>query len=110
MARKTISIPEKAYNRLRARKRPDESFSDVILRLVASEPLAESAGMLSKPTVRAIRTATDEARRDRRTMDRRRERMPDESPTRLEEIGGTVKLRRQLGDRLRDMEEGSDDL
>src|SRR2546426_8544036 len=55
MATKTISITREAYDRLKARKGPEESFSDVILRLTDRRPLAESAGMLSKTSVRAMR-------------------------------------------------------
>src|SRR5207247_1667331 len=63
MATKTISITREAYDRLRARKGRDESFTDVILRLTERRPLADYAGMLSKSSVRAIRAAIDEARR-----------------------------------------------
>jgi len=38
MPTKTISIKEEAYERLSARKRDDESFSDVILRLTKDDP------------------------------------------------------------------------
>src|SRR2546426_441898 len=44
MATKTISITKAAYDRLKARKGPDESFSDVVLRLTERRPLAEFAG------------------------------------------------------------------
>jgi len=49
MATKTISITREAYDRLKARKGPEESFSDVILRLTDRRPLAEYAGMLARP-------------------------------------------------------------
>lgn len=62
---KTISIPKDAYDRLRIRKGPNESFSDVIPRLTERRPLAEAAGMLSKPSVKDIREAIEEARRER---------------------------------------------
>ncbi|XGI84244.1 antitoxin VapB family protein [Halorutilales archaeon Cl-col2-1] len=38
MASKTISIREKAYERLKKRKEDDESFSDVILKLTEDDP------------------------------------------------------------------------
>ncbi len=62
---RTISLTREAYERLRARKGPNESFSDVILRLTARKPLGEAAGMLSKSSVKAIREAIDETRRER---------------------------------------------
>lgn len=71
MATKTISITKEAYDRLKARKGPEESFSDVILRLTERRPLADYAGMLSKASVKAIRTAIDEARSERRKLDAR---------------------------------------
>ena len=69
MARKTISITLEAYDRLRARKGRDESFTDVILRLTGRRSLADVAGMLSKASVKAIRDAIDEARHRRRALD-----------------------------------------
>ncbi len=69
MATKTISITKEAYDRLKARKGPEESFSDVILRLTARRPLADYAGMLSKASVKAIREAIEEARRERQRLD-----------------------------------------
>ncbi len=71
MATKTISITREAYDRLKARKGPDESFSDVVLRLTERRPLAEYAGMLRKSSVKAIREAIEEARRERRKLDAR---------------------------------------
>lgn len=71
MARKTISITREAYDRLSARKGRDESFTDVILRLTERRPLADDAGMLSKSSVKAIRDAIDEARRERQALDAR---------------------------------------
>ncbi len=71
MATKTISITREAYDRLKARKGPDESFSDVVLRLTERRPLAEYAGMLSRSSVKAIRGAIEEARSERRKLDAR---------------------------------------
>lgn len=72
MVTKTISITIEAHDRLRIRKGPGESFSDVILRLTERRPLAESAGMLDKTSVEAIREAIRKNRRDRRALDVRR--------------------------------------
>jgi len=69
MSTKTISITREAYDRLRARKGPEESFTDVILRLTDRRPLAEYAGMLGKTSVKAMRKAIEAARRDRRALD-----------------------------------------
>ena len=69
MATKTISITREAYDRLKARKGPAESFTDVILRLTDRRPLAEYGGMLGKTSVKAMRKAIEEARRDRRALD-----------------------------------------
>ena len=69
MATKTISITREAYDRLRARKGRDESFTDVILRLPARRPLAGYAGGVRKSSGKAIRDAIDEARRERRALD-----------------------------------------
>src|SRR2546421_6927826 len=69
MTRKTISITREAYDRLRARKGRDESFTHAILRLTDRKPLANHAGRLSKSSVKAIRNAIDEARRERRARD-----------------------------------------
>ena len=72
MATKTISITEEAYKRLRLRKGPDESFSDVIVRLTERRPLTDFAGMLSHSSASAIRKAIMESRRERRVLDARR--------------------------------------
>lgn len=69
MATKTISIKTEAYERLAARKRGDESFSDVILRLTEDDPNDFSSLVGADVDVRweAVeagrgRTAADECR------------------------------------------------
>ena len=47
MSTKTISIKTTAYERLRQRKKPRESFTDVINRLTEKKSLMEFAGILS---------------------------------------------------------------
>lgn len=48
MGTKSITITEEAYERLKAHKRPDESFTDVINRLAGSEDdLLKGFGLLA---------------------------------------------------------------
>lgn len=47
MSTKTITLSEDAYERLRALKHGEESFSDVVRRLTVRKPLASFAGMLT---------------------------------------------------------------
>ena len=69
MATKTISITKEAYDRLKIRKEPGESFSDVIVRLTDRKTLTEFAGILTPSSVKALSEAIAEARRERRTAD-----------------------------------------
>jgi len=72
MATKTISLTEQAYRRLRSRKGPDESFSDVVIRLTERRPLTDFAGMLSPSSIDSIRMAIEASRRERRALDAQR--------------------------------------
>ncbi len=47
MATKTISITEEAYERLQARKKGRESFTEVINRITGKSSLLDYAGLLS---------------------------------------------------------------
>ena len=69
MATKTISITREAYDRLKMRKEPGESFSDVIVRLTDRKTLTEFAGILTPSSVKALSEAIAEARRERRAAD-----------------------------------------
>lgn len=64
MATKTIGITDDVYERLAARKRGDESFTDLIDRLLeeASPDWREGFGTLSAEDAEALRTATAESR------------------------------------------------
>jgi len=48
MATKTISITEEAYERLKAKKEKNESFTDVINRVTGRRSLLELAGILNE--------------------------------------------------------------
>lgn len=48
MATKTISITEEAYERLKSRKKENESFSEIIKKITNKRSLLEIAGMLSE--------------------------------------------------------------
>lgn len=66
MGTTTISLKDEAYRMLKAEKREDESFSDVILRLTDSartdEEIEELAGGLGAGFAQAVEDSTDEVR------------------------------------------------
>ena len=62
MATKTISITEDAYERLKSRKKGNESFSDVINKITAQRSLLELAGRLSSDEARAVEEQIQYAR------------------------------------------------
>ncbi|MGP8071734.1 MAG: antitoxin VapB family protein [Thermoplasmata archaeon] len=69
MAVKTLTVTVEAYTRLRAQKGPEESFSEVIVRLTARPPLASFAGTLSPTSARRLRIAVNEDRKIRARLD-----------------------------------------
>lgn len=48
MATKTISITEEAYERLKTKKKGNESFSEVITRITNKKSILELAGLLTQ--------------------------------------------------------------
>lgn len=73
MGTKTISLAEDAYERLKAEKRENESFSDVVRRLTTRVELTEFHGALSEGTADELETVVAAARE--RRNDRRGERV-----------------------------------
>ena len=62
MASKNISIKKSVYEKLRTEKRPEESFTDVIDRLLKSgkPPLTRFSGAISEETARRMEDALEE--------------------------------------------------
>lgn len=54
MATKTISITEEAYERLQARKKGGESFTEVINRITGKSSLLDYAGLLSAKEAKTL--------------------------------------------------------
>ena len=63
---KSIRLSDDAYERLKAHKRDDETFSEVVLRLAGERSLLEIAGILSDEEADALRDAVEERRARRR--------------------------------------------
>ena len=55
MAIKTITITEEAYERLKAKKEKNESFTDVINRMTGKRNIMEFAGILSDEDAEKIK-------------------------------------------------------
>ena len=71
MATKNIAISEEAYQRLKALKRPGESFTEVIERMTRSKGILDLTGVLSKEQARAV---SEEVRQMRERGSRRLQR------------------------------------
>ena len=64
MGTKNIAISEEAYQRLRALKKPGESFTDVIERMTHSRGVLELAGTLSRTEATKLMAGIEEAREE----------------------------------------------
>jgi len=58
---KSVRLTEDAYETLRRRKRPEESFSETVDRLASERPIADLAGVFSDEDVEAIRAAREKS-------------------------------------------------
>ncbi|WP_293027736.1 antitoxin VapB family protein [Natronococcus sp.] len=68
MATKTISLDEEAYERLKARKKEGESFSETVKRLAGERSWNEVTGILSEEEAADLEATIEE----RRTKSRER--------------------------------------
>jgi predicted CopG family antitoxin len=75
VASKTLNITEDAYELLKARKRPGESFTDVITRLAGYRSLEELEGILTPGQADALEDAVREGRRRSRARRSRQARL-----------------------------------
>ncbi len=64
MGTKNIAISDDAYQRLKALKKPEESFTDVIERMTRSRGIVDLAGMLTKEEGRDVRKSVGKIREE----------------------------------------------
>ena len=64
MATKNIAISEEAYQRLRALKKPGESFTDVIDRITKSKGILDLVGVLSESDAAEITKQISDSREE----------------------------------------------
>ncbi len=72
MGTKTISLADDAYERLKAEKRDNESFSDVVRRLTDGVSLQEYHGVLNEETAAELETIVSRQRSERTAEQRDR--------------------------------------
>jgi len=72
MGTRTIAVSDEVYERLRARKKPGESFTQMLDRLLGRPSFMELAGVMTPAQVDIIRKSVEEGRARSRA---RRERM-----------------------------------
>ncbi|WP_336002071.1 antitoxin VapB family protein [Halorientalis halophila] len=58
---KNVRLTEEAYEKLRSRKREEESFSDVVARLAGERSLLELRGMLDEDEADDVEAALDDS-------------------------------------------------
>lgn len=68
---KTISLSDAAYAALARAKRPDESFSDVVLRHFPRRSLLELCGIMGKEGGDALAAAIEANRKERMALRRK---------------------------------------
>jgi predicted CopG family antitoxin len=61
MGTKTVRLDEDTYERIKSKKRADETFSEAIDRLIGGYSLLDFAGGLSEEEADRMRAAIDEA-------------------------------------------------
>lgn len=71
MPTRTISITEEAYERLKAKKEKNESFTDVINRVTGKRDIMEFAGILSDEEGEKLEAYVKERRRASRERSNR---------------------------------------
>lgn len=64
MGTKNIAISEEAYQRLKALKKPGESFTKVIERMTQSRGILDLAGVLSESEARRVKKTIEAVRKD----------------------------------------------
>ena len=64
MATKTITITEEAYGKLKMRKKENESFTDVINRVMPYTDWADFVGILSKKSANKLEKSIKESRKE----------------------------------------------
>ncbi len=73
---RNVRLTEEAYQRLKNRKRPRESFSDTVERIAGERSLLDLAGILSEEEAEEMREAIRESEdRSRERLDRLTDRM-----------------------------------
>lgn len=63
MAVKTITVTEKAYDALKGKKAPNESFSETIMRMAGRKPLSAFFGVLGRESGERLEKAIGELRK-----------------------------------------------